>query len=73
MYYIIYILPSSIQLAPEDRTARKTQQEKRNSKNSSRPLALKVLLGHLGYDENSSESAIGYLGRDDRSRLGWLG
>ena len=36
-------------------------------------LASKVFIGHLGAIKNSSESAIGYLGYGDGSRLGWLG
>ena len=50
---------SSIQLVPkeffEGRFARPEPQveEKRPSKNSFRPLALKVLLGHLGESENN--------------------
>ena len=38
---------------------------RRNSKNSSRPLAPKVLLGHLSRGEHSSENVLGHLGVRD--------
>ena len=40
---------------------------KRPSKHSSRPLAPKVLLRHLGRGENSSESALGHLSEGENS------
>lgn len=50
----------------EDQLERKIfSEEKRPSKNSSRYLAPKVLLGHLGRSENYSESALDHLGRGE--------
>ena len=64
------IVTSSFQIIPEeflkvfyaDQTTRRKSEENRTSKNSSRPLARKVLLGNLGRGKNSSKSALGYLG-----------
>ena len=47
---------------------KKNSKDKRPSKNSSMPVAPKVLLVHLGTGEKSSESALGHLGRGHRNR-----
>ena len=56
-----------------DLNPRKTQQEKEIQKNSSRPLALKVLVQQGMADILSSKGVIGNLGRGDHSKLSLLG
>ena len=58
---------SSIHAA--DRTTRRNSDETRSSKNSFRPVALKLILRHLVRGEPDIESDIGHIGYGDRSGL----
>ena len=58
---------------PKDDFYPKNSTRKKKFQNSSRPLAPKVLLGHLSRVKHNSKIAIEHLGRRDHSRLGWLG